>query len=137
MAGVLVVLAAGALAGPAAANHRAQPSPGAPGLGDRLFPTLGNGGYDARHYHLDLTYPTAEPHQTVDGEVTMLARATQSLSRFNLDFADGTVSEVEVNGRDASYELSGGELWGSTSPPARTSRSTSSRSAGSPRTTAR
>ena len=47
-----VVLAVGALAGPAAANHRDDPSPGAPGLGDRLFPTLGNGGYDARHYHL-------------------------------------------------------------------------------------
>ena len=58
-----VVLAVGALAGPAAANHRDDPSPGAPGLGDRLFPTLGNGGYDARHYHPDLTYPTAAPQQ--------------------------------------------------------------------------
>ena len=48
---------------PAAANHRDDPSPGAPGLGDRLFPTLGNGGYDARHYHPDLTYPTAAPQQ--------------------------------------------------------------------------
>ena len=76
----------------------APPRPGAPGLGDRLFPTLGNGGYDAGHYHLDLTYPTAEPEQTVDGEVTMIARATQSLSSFNLDFAGDSVESVRVNG---------------------------------------
>jgi aminopeptidase N len=112
LACVLALVATVAFAAPAAAGRQDHdPSPGAPGLGDRLFPTLGNGGYDARHYHLDLTYPTAEPHQTVDGEVTMLARATQSLSRFNLDFADGTVSDVDVNGRDAQYELSpDGEL---------------------------
>ena len=54
---LLAVLAAVALAAPAAAGDRDRPSPGAPGVGDRLFLTLGNGGYDARHYHLDLTYP--------------------------------------------------------------------------------
>jgi aminopeptidase N len=88
----------------------AQPAPGAAGIGDRLFPTLGNGGYDARHYHLDLTYPTSAPEQTVDGEVTMIARATHSLSRFNLDFADGSVSDVDVNGRDADFALVDEEL---------------------------
>jgi hypothetical protein len=31
-----------------------QPTPGSAGLGDRLYPTLGNGGYDALHYNLDL-----------------------------------------------------------------------------------
>ena len=40
----------------------------------------------------------------------MVARATQSLSSFNLDYADGTVSDVEVNGRDAAYLLEGEEL---------------------------
>ena len=69
----LAVIGALLLAGPAAAKREA-PSPGAAGIGDRLFPTLGNGGYDARHYHLDLTYPTADA-QTVDGKVTMVARA--------------------------------------------------------------
>ena len=88
----------------------APPRPGAPGVGDRLFPTLGNGGYDAGHYHLDLTYPTAEPEQTVDGEVTMIARATQSLSSFNLDFAGDSVESVRVNGRSAGWERSGNEL---------------------------
>ena len=56
----VVALAVVALAvgvAPAAAGGRGgTPSPGAAGLGDRLFPNLGNGGYDARHYHLDLRY---------------------------------------------------------------------------------
>ena len=30
--------------------------PGAPGIGDPYFPLDGNGGYDVRHYDLDLTY---------------------------------------------------------------------------------
>jgi aminopeptidase N len=97
-----LVLVAQAAAGP--------PRPGAPGIGDRLFPTLGNGGYDAAHYHLDMTYPTAQPEQTVDGEVTMVAHATQSLSSFNLDFAGDSVEGVRVNGRSAGWERSGNEL---------------------------
>ena len=105
---VAIALTAGLIfCAPAAA---APARPGAPGIGDRLFPTLGNGGYDARHYNLDLTYPTAEPHQTVTGEVTMTARATQTLSSFNLDFADGTVSDVHVDRRDADFALGDGEL---------------------------
>ena len=34
------------------------PTPGADGLGDRLYPTLGNGGYDVLHYDLALRYAT-------------------------------------------------------------------------------
>ena len=61
-------------------------SPGSAGLGDRLNPGIGNGGYDVLHYDLDLRYATSAPAQSIDGTVTILARATQSLSRFNLDF---------------------------------------------------
>ena len=70
-----------------AAPALAAPSPGAPGLGDRLFPRSGNGGYDVQHYDLDLRYATGAPSQPIDGTVTILARATQDLSRFDLDFA--------------------------------------------------
>ena len=63
----------GALAVPASANAFDRPSPGAPGLGDRLFPTLGNGGYDVQHYDLDLRYATSAPSQGIDGTVTILA----------------------------------------------------------------
>ena len=65
--------------------------PGADGIGDRLFPQLGNGGYDAKHYDLAVTYASSAPEQDVAGKVTMSARATQSLSRFDLDFAGDSV----------------------------------------------
>jgi aminopeptidase N len=94
-------------AAPAAA---APPSPGAAGLGDRLFPLLGNGGYDTLHYNLDLRYETSEPSQSVDGTVTIVARATQALSRFNLDFGGESVGAVSVNGRSASWTREGDEL---------------------------
>ena len=106
---IVALLAAGLLAGPAAANHD-RPSPGAPGIGDRLFPTLGNGGYDAKHYTLALRYPTAARSQTVVGALTMDARATKALSRFNLDFDGEAVSAVWVDGRSAAFRVDGEEL---------------------------
>jgi aminopeptidase N len=105
----LLALTATALiaAAPAAA---APPSPGAPGLGDRLFPQLGNGGYDALHYDLDLRYETAAPAQSIDGDVTILARSKQALSSFNLDFGGESLGSVSVNGRSASWTRDGDEL---------------------------
>lgn len=91
-------------------GQTAAPTPGAPGLGDRLYPTLGNGGYNALHYHLDLRYATAAPAQGIDGTVTMLARAEQSLSRFNLDFSGASVGRVNVNGRPARFTRSGEDV---------------------------
>ena len=95
------------LAAPAAATAA---SPGAAGLGDRLAPSLGNGGYDVLHYDLDLRYATSAPAQSVDGTVTILARATQSLSRFNLDFGGDSIGSVSVDGRSAAFRQDGEEL---------------------------
>ena len=95
------------LAAPAAATAA---SPGAAGLGDRLAPGLGNGGYDVLHYDLDLRYATSAPSQSVDGTVTILAQATQSLSRFNLDFGGDSVGSVSVDGRAAAVPADGEEL---------------------------
>src|SRR3954469_19527250 len=106
---LLAVAAAAASAAPVAAAPP-QPSPGAVGIGDPLFPALGNGGYDADHYSLVLRYPTAEPQQTVSGTVTMFARATQALSRFDLDFAGDSVESVSVGGRAATWTRSDDEL---------------------------
>ena len=36
-----------------------MPSPGAPGIGDPYYPLLGNGGYDAIHYTIDLDLDVA------------------------------------------------------------------------------
>ena len=98
----------GVIAAPAHAS--AGPSPGSSGLGDRLFPQLGNGGYDALHYDVDLRYATSAPTQPIDGTVTMVARATQWLSRFDLDFAGASVGAVAVNGQRASFMRAEGEL---------------------------
>lgn len=114
--GAVSLLAAAALAlttVPASGSARAHPghpTPGAPGIGDRLFPTLGNGGYDARHYALSLRYATSAPSQGIDGTMTMKARATQSLSRFDLDFNGASVGSVAVNGRAAHFARVGEEL---------------------------
>ena len=102
-----VALLAAAL--PAAAVPAAA-KPGAPGLGDRLVPLLGNGGYDVLHYDLHLRYATSDPAQSIDGNETIHARATQSLSRFNLDFAGADLGGVSVNGAPAEFTRDGEEL---------------------------
>ncbi|KUN77769.1 peptidase [Streptomyces bungoensis] len=79
-------------------------SPGAPGIGDPYYPYYGNGGYDVSHYDLRLKYqPRTDELQ---GTATVLARTTQDLSRFDLDFLLD-VSEVRVNGAEASFTASG------------------------------
>jgi aminopeptidase N len=108
--GSLVMLGVGLSTCPAYAAHDSPPTPGATGIGDALFPRSGNGGYDVRRYELDLTYPTSAPQQTVIGTVTAKARATQTLSSFDLDFLASTVEQVSVNGDVADWTLSGGEL---------------------------
>src|SRR5918994_4578464 len=107
---LVAVLALALAPGAATAQPPSAPTPGAAGIGDRLFPTLGNGGYDAQHYTLSLRYPTAERVQTVVGTLTMNAIATQALSRFNLDFDGTAVSAVTVNGSPAAFAVQGEEL---------------------------
>src|SRR5918994_7586934 len=107
---LVAVLALALAPGAATAKPPSAATPGAAGIGDRLFPTLGNGGYDARHYTLALRYPTAARTQTVFGDLTMDAVATQTLSRFNLDFDGDAVSAVTVDGRPAAFAVQDEEL---------------------------
>jgi len=100
---------AAALFAPGAAGADVA-TPGADGLGDRLYPTLGNGGYDVLHYDLALRYATTDPSQAIDGDVTVTARATQSLSRFDLDFGGMSIGGVSVNGRAAAFKRNAEEL---------------------------
>ena len=84
-------------------------SPGAPGADDPFFPSAGNGGYDVRHYSLDLDYD--QPANRLDGRATIHARATQGLSSFNLDLrAFLTVTRVTVDGKGATFTHEGQEL---------------------------
>ena len=89
------------LAAPAAAGG---PAPGAPGIGDPYYPDYGNGGYDVAHYDLDLRYQPRT--DLLQGTATIRARATQHLSRFDLDFGL-KVSGVRVNGVPASFTATG------------------------------
>jgi aminopeptidase N len=75
-----------------------------------LDPGLGNGGYDVLHYDLNLRYATSAPTQSIDGSVTIFARATQALSRFDLDFAGQSVGSVSVDGAPAQWQRDGEEL---------------------------
>jgi aminopeptidase N len=84
------------------------PTPGADGIGDSYFPQLGNGGFDARHYDLNVAYnPDTD---RLDGRTTLTARATQSLSSFDLDLQRLEVTRVEVNGRRADFTRDGDEI---------------------------
>ncbi|MER6277789.1 M1 family metallopeptidase [Streptomyces sp900105245] len=79
------------------------------GVGDRLYPYLGNPGYDVASYDLNLTYPGTndKPLQAV---TTIDAWTTADLDRVNLDFAHGTVQSVEVDGRPADFSTAGEDL---------------------------
>ncbi|MFE9497405.1 M1 family metallopeptidase [Streptomyces collinus] len=84
------------------------PTAGAPGAGDPYFPRLGNGGFDARHYALDIAY--APDTGRLDGRATLTARATQNLSSFDLDLQQLRITAVEVNGRHAKFTREGDEV---------------------------
>jgi aminopeptidase N len=98
---LIVLLAAGAV-------HAQGPVAGEDGIGDPYFPDLGNGGYDALHYTLDLTADIE--NNTLSGTVTMDATAEEDLRTFNLDFAGFEVSEVAVNGHAVDWDRQGSEL---------------------------
>jgi aminopeptidase N len=97
----LFLVTAGA---PAAADF----TPGSAGLGDPFFPNGGNGGYDVANYDLKLAYDPAT--DVLDGKATVTAKATQNLSRFDLDLRGFQISKLTVNGVAASYARDGQEL---------------------------
>lgn len=83
-----------------------EAKPGAPGLGDSLYPGFGNGGYDVRHYGLDLTVADVGTG-TLSGVTTIEAQATEDLSSFNLDFVGFTVEDIAVNEQPAAFGRNG------------------------------
>src|SRR5215204_289412 len=85
------------------------PSPGAAGIGDPYYPLLGNGGYDAIHYTLDLDLDV-ELGTILEAMATIDAVATQDLSAFNFDFRGPQIDGVAVDGVPADWTRNGGEL---------------------------
>jgi aminopeptidase N len=86
------------------------PSPATPlGVGDRLFPHLGNPGYDVESYDLSFTYPGANT-KPLAAVTTIDAVTSARLEHINLDYSHGTVGSVEVNGAPAAFTSAGEDL---------------------------
>ncbi|CAM5383327.1 M1 family metallopeptidase [Streptomyces atroolivaceus] len=85
------------------------PAPEPLGIGDRLFPHLGNPGYDVLSYDVSLTYKGSNT-KPLDAVTTIDARTTAPLERINLDFARGAVRSVEVNGLNSEFATAGEDL---------------------------
>ncbi|MCS7071530.1 MAG: M1 family metallopeptidase, partial [Anaerolinea sp.] len=87
---------------------QAQPRAGAPGIGDSLFPLLGNGGYDVIHY--DLTLDVDLHTQQLSAQVIIRMRALHDLASFNLDFRGLHIDRVLVDDHPADFSRAGAEL---------------------------
>ncbi|MFD4575433.1 M1 family metallopeptidase [Streptomyces sp. NPDC058417] len=81
---------------------------GTRGVGDPYFPLAGNGGYHVGHYDLTLRYDPARKH--LDGNAVLSARATQRLTRFDLDLHGLKVTGVTVDHVKAAFRRDGQEL---------------------------
>jgi hypothetical protein len=86
---------------PASAREVEAPTAGSAGIGDAYFPLDGNGGIDVLHYDVRDRYDFATGR--LSGRTTLTLRATQDLSRFNLDFLL-KVTRVRVDGGPASFD---------------------------------
>ncbi|MFD6880172.1 MULTISPECIES: M1 family metallopeptidase [unclassified Streptomyces] len=84
------------------------PPPKPLGIGDRLFPELGNPGYDVLSYDLSFTYK--DNRSPLDAVTVIEARSLEPLERINLDFTHGMVASAEVNGEPARFESVGEDL---------------------------
>lgn len=78
------------------------------GLGDPLYPGLGNGGYDALRYTLELDIEPAS--NSLTAVMTMEAVALRRLERFHLDFVGLEVDSVRVDGEEAGFDRQDAEL---------------------------
>lgn len=92
--------------------------PGSRTAGDRLFPEVGNGGYDANHYAIDLDYDWENNSFLAGTNTTMTATATQNLSELSLDFEGLNVGSVTVNSAPATSVRRVAPAACSPSPPA-------------------
>jgi aminopeptidase N len=88
------------------------PTPTAPaapsGVGDALFPDLGNPGVDVDHYDVALSYDAATHH--LDGTVTLQLHFTEPLRQFTLDSEGPKVAAVTVDGVAAPFLAAAPEL---------------------------
>ena len=113
LAAAVAALSAAALVGASAAAvpqgaQGGNGHPGAAGIGDPYFPLDGNGGYDVASYDLRLLYRPGP--DVLRGVAKIRARATQHLSRLNLDLVGLRVHGLRVDGEPARWSRTRHEL---------------------------
>ena len=101
----------------------ATPVPSTPGdgIGDSLFPALGNPGIDVTHYDIDIAYDSDV--DIVEGTVGLDVVLTEARSLITLDSAGPVVSSVSVDGTRAHFEANSPELRITLPQPARAGES--------------
>lgn len=87
--------------------ERIEESGGA-GLGDSLYPLLGNSGYDVDSYNIEMSFDPLT--QVMSAASTITAVATADLDLFSLDFFGMQTRGVTVNGAEADFEQVSEEL---------------------------
>jgi len=93
---------------PTAPTTTPEPEAAGDGVGDELFPALGNPGIDVVHYAIDLTYDPAT--DVVAGSVALDIVLTTDRREITLDAQGPVVSEVIVSGAVAKFRQDGPEL---------------------------
>jgi aminopeptidase N len=81
---------------------------GGAGLGDSLYPLLGNSGYDVESYNIAMNFNPVT--QVMSATSTITAVATADLDLFSLDFFGMEAREVTVNGATTAFEQVSEEL---------------------------
>ncbi|MGI8612987.1 MAG: M1 family metallopeptidase [Nocardioidaceae bacterium] len=85
---------------PATGAAQSGATPGAAGVGDRYFPSYGNGGYQVRHYGVDVAYTPRTGR--LNGTTVVTARTKKALSSFHLDLMLRPIA-VRVDGSPAAF----------------------------------
>ena len=115
VAAAALVLAVGCTSDSGSSRSSGPEGGGEPTAHDPIFPTLGNSGYDARHYTLSIDYdPTSGQ---IDAETTIEAAATETLSTIYLDYDGPPVISVSVPGHRMEARRRGEKLVLSAQPP--------------------
>ena len=95
---------------PSTTTTTVAPAPGgqgAAGVGDALYPDLGNGGYDVGHYDLALA---TDPNGAITATATIDATTTAPLTSFHLDLVGLTVDAITVGDAPATWTRTSDEL---------------------------
>lgn len=83
-------------------------SAGSIGLGDSLYPTYGNGGYDVESY--DIVFAFDRDTRAIDATTTVRLTPTMDLNQFNLELKGFDISAITVDSKAAEFERDGVEL---------------------------